>query len=74
MKDIIEKLALKLGDKIIFKSTFDGIMLRKKEDSDMDKILNEVMGIWEDHPVYGNKTTKEIIEWIRGPDDDVIEK
>ncbi|MGQ4875691.1 MAG: AbrB/MazE/SpoVT family DNA-binding domain-containing protein [Promethearchaeia archaeon] len=73
-KKIREELGIKPGDKIVFESTSTGIVLRKKEDSDIDKLLNEVMGIWEDHPIYKNKTTKEIIEWIRGPDDDTIEK
>ena len=69
-KDIREKLGLKVGDKIIFESNDKGILIRKKEDSDIDKIIKEVTGIWKQHPLFKNKTTKEIIEMIRGPDDE----
>ena len=69
-KDIREKLGLKVGDKVIFQSITQGILIRKKEDSDINKILNEITGIWKDHPLFKNKTTKEIIEMMRGPDDD----
>ena len=69
-KDVREKLGLNVGDKVIFKSIAQGILIRKKEDSDIGKILNEVTGIWKDHPLFKNKTTKEIIEMMRGPDDD----
>lgn len=30
--------------------------------------------MWKDHPLYKNKTTKEIIEMIRGPDDETIQQ
>ena len=69
-KDIREKLGLKVGDKVIFQSITQGILIRKKEDSDINKILTEITGIWKDHPLFKNKTTKEIIEMMRGPDDD----
>lgn len=69
-KDVREKLGLKVGDKVIFESISQGILIRKKEDSDINKILNEITGIWKDHPLFKNKTTKEIIEMMRGPDDD----
>ena len=69
-KDVREKLGLKVGDKVIFESIAQGIIIRKKEDADINKILNEITGIWKDHPLFKNKTTKEIIEMIRGPDDD----
>ena len=69
-KDVREKLGLKVGDKIIFEPNAKGILIRKKEDSDIDKIIKEVTGIWKEHPLFKNKTTKEIIEMIRGPDDE----
>ena len=69
-KDIREKLGLKVGDKVIFESITKGILIRKKEVSDFNKIINEVAGIWEDHPLFKNKTTNEIIEMMRGPDDE----
>jgi len=69
-KDVREKLGLKVGDKVIFESIAQGILIRKKEGSDINKILNEIAGIWKDHPLFKNKTTKEIIELMRGPDDD----
>ncbi|MHA1291412.1 MAG: AbrB/MazE/SpoVT family DNA-binding domain-containing protein [Promethearchaeota archaeon] len=69
-KDVREKLGLKVGDKVIFESIAQGILIRKKEDLDINKILNEITGIWKDHPLFKNKSTKEIIEMLRGPDDD----
>ncbi len=69
-KDVREKLGLKVGDKVIFESIAQGILIRKKEDIDINKILEEITGIWKDHPLFKNKTTKEIIEMMRGPDDD----
>jgi AbrB family looped-hinge helix DNA binding protein len=69
-KEIREKLGLKTGDKIILESVAQGILVRKKEESDTEKILNEVGGMWKDHPLFKDKSTKEIIEMIRGPDDD----
>lgn len=73
-KDIREKLGLKVGDKVVFESISMGILIRKKEGSDIDKIIKEITGIWKDHPLYKNKTTKEIIEMIRGPDDETIQQ
>ena len=69
-KDVREKLGLKVGDKVVFESSAKGILIRKKEDSNVVKIINEITGIWKDHPLYKDKTTKEIIEMIRGPDDE----
>ena len=69
-KDVRERLGLKVGDKVIFESITKGILIRKKEDSNINIILNEVSGIWKDHPLFKNKTTEEIIEMMRGPDDD----
>ena len=69
-KDVRERLGLKVGDKVIFESISKGILIRKKEDSDINVILKEVSGIWKEHPLFKNKTTEEIIEMIRGPDDD----
>ncbi len=69
-KDVREKLGLKGGDKVIFESIAQGILIRKKEDLDINKILNEITGMWKDHPLFKDKTTKEIIEIMRGPDDD----
>jgi AbrB family looped-hinge helix DNA binding protein len=69
-KAIREKLGLKAGDKIIFESNGNGILIRKKEDSDINEIIEEVSGIWKEHPLFKNKTVKEIIEMIRGPDDE----
>ena len=69
-KDVREKLGLKVGDKVIFESIAQGILIRKKEDLDINKILNEITGMWKDHPLFKDKTTKEIIEIMRGPDDD----
>jgi len=69
-KDVREKLGLKVGDKVVFESISQGILIRKKEDLDINKILDEITGIWKDHPLFKNKTTKEIIEMMRGPDDD----
>ena len=69
-RDVREKLGLKVGDKVVFESIGKGILIRKKEVSDIDKIINEITGIWKDHPLFKNKTTKEIIEMIRGPDDE----
>lgn len=69
-KDVREKLGLKVGDKVVFESISKGILIRKKEGADIHKLLNEITGIWKDHPLFKNKTTKEIIEMIRGPDDE----
>ncbi|MBD3196721.1 MAG: AbrB/MazE/SpoVT family DNA-binding domain-containing protein [Candidatus Lokiarchaeota archaeon] len=72
-KDIREKMGLKAGDKVIFESIAEGIFLRKKEESNYQKILDDVVGIWEDHPLFRDKNTEEIIEIMRGPDDDTKE-
>ncbi|MHA1729486.1 MAG: AbrB/MazE/SpoVT family DNA-binding domain-containing protein [Promethearchaeota archaeon] len=69
-KDVREKLGLRVGDKVIFESITQGILIRKKDDIDIYKILKEITGIWKDHPLFKNKTSKEIIEMMRGPDDD----
>ncbi len=69
-KEVRDKLGLKVGDKIIFESSDNGILIRKKEESDVDKVISEVSGIWKDHPVFKSKTIKEIIEMLRGPDDE----
>ncbi|HEY0087347.1 MAG TPA: hypothetical protein VGB37_00805, partial [Candidatus Lokiarchaeia archaeon] len=69
-RDVREKLGLKVGDKVVFESIEKGILIRKKEVSDINKVINEITGIWKDHPLYKDKTTKEIIEMIRGPDDE----
>ncbi|TXT58316.1 MAG: putative AbrB family transcriptional regulator [Promethearchaeota archaeon] len=65
-----EKLGLKPGDKVIFESIPQGILLRKKEELNITKVLNEVSGIWKEHPLFKDKTTKEIIKMMRGPDDE----
>jgi len=69
-KNIREKMGLKIGDKIIFESINQGFLIRKKEGADIDKILSEVSGSWKDHPLFKDKTTKDIIEMLRGPDDE----
>ena len=69
-KDVREKLGLKVGDKVVFESIAKGILIRKKENSDLNKIINEITGIWKDHPLFKNKTIKEIIEMMRCPDDE----
>ena len=69
-KDIREKLGLKAGDKIMFELIAQGILMRKMEESDSKKILRDISGIWKDHPLFKDKTTEEIIEMMRGPDDD----
>jgi len=69
-KNIREKLELRTGDKVICESTPNGIMLRKKEIADINKIINEVADIWKDHPIFAKKTSKEIVEMLREPDDD----
>jgi AbrB family looped-hinge helix DNA binding protein len=69
-KDVREKLGLKVGDKVVFESIAKGILIRKKENSDLNKIINEITGIWKVHPLFKNKTTKEIIEMMRCPDDE----
>lgn len=70
-KEIREKLGLKAGDKIVLESIAQGILIRKKEESGTKKILNEVSGMWKNHPLFKDKSTKEIIEMMRGPDDDI---
>lgn len=70
-KNIRERLDLKTGDKIVFEYNAQGVLIRKKEESDTTKILNEVSGMWKDHPLFKEKSTKEIIEMMRGPDDDI---
>jgi AbrB family looped-hinge helix DNA binding protein len=69
-KDIRKKMGLKAGDKVVFESFAEGILIRKKEESDYQKILDDIVGIWEDHPLFKDKTTREVIETMRGPDDD----
>jgi antitoxin PrlF len=69
-KEVRKKLGVKVGDKLIFESTTQGILLRKKESSNIDKILAETAGIWRDHPLFKDKDTKEIIEFLRGRDDE----
>ncbi len=69
-KEIRRKLGIKVGDKLIFESTTQGFLLRKKESSNIDKIVEETAGIWQDHPLFKDKDTKEIIEFLRGPDDE----
>jgi AbrB family looped-hinge helix DNA binding protein len=69
-KEIRNKLGIKVGDKLIFESITQGILLRKKESSNVNKILEETAGIWRDHPLFKDKDTKEIIEFLRGPDDE----
>ncbi len=73
-KKVRDKLGLKAGDKIVFESLPKGFLIRKKEDSDVDKVLDEISGIWKDHPLFKDKTTKEIIEILRGPDDDTKDR
>ncbi len=63
-------MGVNVGDKVVFVSTTNGFLIRKKQDSDVKKVLNEVAGIWKDHPLFKDKTTKEIIEMVRGPDDE----
>jgi hypothetical protein len=36
--------------------------------TELDKILKEIAGTWKDHPIFRKKTTKEIIEMLRGPE------
>jgi AbrB family looped-hinge helix DNA binding protein len=72
-KDIRKKMGLKAGDKVVFESFAEGILIRKKEESDYQKILDDIVGIWEDHPLFRDKNTEEIIEIMRGPDDDTKE-
>ncbi len=69
-KDVREKLGLKVGDKVIFESITQGILIRKKQEIEINNILEEITGIWKDHPLFKDKPTKEIIEMMRGPDDD----
>ena len=46
--------------------------MRKKEDSNIDQIIDEVAGSWKNHPLFHDKSTKEIIEMMRGPDDETL--
>lgn len=69
-KEFRKRLGLKIGDKVIFEFYKDGILLRKKENIDITKIIKDVAGIWKNHPLFANKTTKEIIGMLRGPDDE----
>jgi len=69
-KEIREKMGLKAGDKVIFESLAKGILIRKKEGSNYQKILDDIIGIWKDHPLFKDKTVGEVIENMRGPDDD----
>jgi AbrB family looped-hinge helix DNA binding protein len=68
-KEIRERLGLKTGDKIILETVGQEVLLRKKGESDIKNILNEVGGMWKEHPLFKDKNTKESIEMIRGPDD-----
>lgn len=63
-------MGLQIGDKVVFEPIHEGILIRKKEESKIGSILDEITGIWEDHPLFHDKTTREIIEMMRGPDDD----
>lgn len=71
-KDIRDKLGIKVGDKVIFEENEKGILMRKKEDSNIDKIVDEIAGTWKNHPLFHDKSTKEIIEMLRGPDDETF--
>ncbi|MHA1730837.1 MAG: AbrB/MazE/SpoVT family DNA-binding domain-containing protein [Promethearchaeota archaeon] len=69
-KVIREQMGLQTGDKVVFQPIPQGILLRKKEESKIGPILDEVTGMWREHPLFRDKTTREIIEMMRGPDDD----
>jgi hypothetical protein len=56
----------RFDDKIVF--------VAAKESGDKNGlrgVLQEARGSWKNHPVFSKLTTKEIIEWLRGPDTDV---
>ena len=56
-------LKAKYEDKIIFKRSSDSVSTPEVHDTWMNS-----QGIWKKHPVFGDKTTKEVIEWLRGDD------
>ena len=35
---------------------------------DITKILGSLTGAWKNHPVFGKKSTRAIIAWLRGDD------
>ncbi len=45
--------------------------VKKKIGKKADEVWQSAKGSWENHPIFGNMKTKEIIEWIRGSDSDV---
>lgn len=51
-KDNRKKWGLKSGDWVILESLSQGILIRRKKESDTDKILDEVSGMWKDHPLF----------------------
>ena len=46
------------------------MVLLKKNNSSIDKKIDEIAGMWNDHPLFKSKSTKEIIELMRGTDDE----
>ena len=54
----------KFNDKIIFSS-------KQKCKIHLLKILENLTGSWKVHPIFRDMQTKEIIEWMRGKDNDV---
>ena len=56
----------RFDDKIVFLAAKE-----RGNKSGLEGVLQEVRGSWKNHPVFGKLTTKEIIEWLRGPDTDV---
>ena len=59
-------LKAKYEDKIVFRG-------EKKTAPQLEAVeaWRRSQGIWKDHPVFGNMSIKEVIEWLRGEDSDV---
>jgi hypothetical protein len=59
-------LKAKYEDKIVFKGDRE-----RAPQSEAKEVWRRSQGIWKDHTVFGNMSTKEVIEWLRGEDCDV---
>ena len=66
MKPTERYVRAKYEDKIVFTS-------EKEPASQLEvtEVWKRSQGIWRDHPIFGNMSIKEVIEWLRGEDSDV---
>ena len=66
MKTTERYVKAKYDDKIVFTNGKEA-----KPQPKVAEIWKRSQGVWKDHPIFGNMSTKEVVEWLRGEDSDV---